>query len=221
MIDHIDLDHVALACEHQRDAWPRYRGDLAGIWLGDGGDLDGFISSQTAFANGMRLELLEPHRVETNDFLRRFLDRNGPGPHHLTYKVTDIVSALAETEAAGYQPVNVHLEREDWKEAFLHPKDAPGIVVQLAQAAYRAREPQPSSTDDPVPRVVAPATLVRVVHAVASLHEGLRLFAGLLAGEEVGRGADEAATWGDLAGTGPGRLRIRPPSDDSGPGAAC
>ena len=217
MIEDITLDHVALGTEHQRDAWPRYRGDLAGIWLGDGGDLKGFLSSQARYANGMKVEFLEPYRVEDNDFLRRFLDRNGPGPHHLTYKVKNIVAALAETEAAGYRPVGVSLENDDWKEAFLHPKDAPGIVVQLAQAAHTGRDVAEPAADDTPPRVPEPATLVRVVHAVASMHDGLRLFAGLLGGEETGRGEDEAATWVDLAWPGPGRIRVLAPRDEHSP----
>ena len=97
MIPEIDLDHVAVAAERQSDAWPRYAGDLAGEWMA-GGFTIGFASAQLRFANGMRIEVLRPHEVERNDFLRRFLDRNGPGPHHLTFKVTDIVSALALVE---------------------------------------------------------------------------------------------------------------------------
>ncbi len=37
---------------------------------------------------------------------------------------------------AGFSPVGVDLTNPDWKEAFLHPRQATGIVVQLAQAAY-------------------------------------------------------------------------------------
>src|SRR3954454_6903271 len=131
MIDRIDLDHVAVATEDQHDAWPRYAGDLAGRW-GAGGATPGFWSGQVSYANGMKVEVLEPHMVEQNDFLRRFLDRNGPGPHHVTYKVKDIVAALELVEAAGYRPVSVDISNPNWKEAFIHPKDAPGIVVQLA-----------------------------------------------------------------------------------------
>src|SRR3954454_20578878 len=202
MIEDITLDHVALATEHQRDAWPRYRGDLAGIWLGDGGDLKGFLSSQARYANGMKVEFLEPYRVEENDFLRRFLDRNGPGPHHLTFKVTDIVAALAEVESAGYRPVSVNIDDPGWREAFLHPKDAPGVVVQLAQSDESGDWGVP--LPDGYPAVhVAPATLERVTHAVASLDDGVRLFRDVLAGEELGRGGDEAGRWVDLGWHGP------------------
>src|SRR5262245_22983658 len=88
-----DLDHVAIATERASDAWPRYVGQLGGEWLG-GMPESGFAWGQIRYANGMRLEVLEPYEPERNDFLRRFLDRNGPGPHHLTFKVPDLVDAL-------------------------------------------------------------------------------------------------------------------------------
>src|SRR3712207_155681 len=186
VIADIDLDHVAVAAERQDDAWPRYAGELAGEWIGGGGT-PGFWSAQCRYANGMKVEVLEPYLVEQNDFLRRFLDRNGPGPHHLTYKVKDIVAALGEAESAGYRPVSVNLDDPNWREAFLPRKAAPGSVVQLAQSGGDGDWTTPRPDDVPVP-TVAPAQLDRVVHAVARLDEGLRLFADLLNGQELGRG---------------------------------
>ena len=211
-----DLDHVAVACERQADAWPRYAGDLGGRWIG-GGPTVGFSSAQVEYANGMRLEVLEPFAPERNDFLRRFLDRRGPGPHHLTYKVADIETALDEVEAAGYRPVGVDLSDPMWKESFLHPKDAPGIVVQIAQAAEGewSSEPPPGH---PQPRTDRPATLSRVVHAVADLDDGLRLFAGLLRGETLEKGEDQNEDpWVELGWPGPGRLRLVAPANAASP----
>jgi methylmalonyl-CoA/ethylmalonyl-CoA epimerase len=207
-IPNIDLDHVAVAVEQQDVAWPRYGGDLPSSWVGGGGT-PGFWSAQVQFANGMKVEVLEPYLVEQNDFLRRFLDRNGPGPHHLTFKVKDIVGAIALAEAAGYQPVGVNLANDFWKEAFLHPKDAPGVVVQLAQQAEGGdwgKDPTPEWFPDR--RVDEQATLVHVAHAVADLDEGLRLFAGLLGGTVTGHGEAEGIGWTDLAWPGPGRVRL-------------
>lgn len=205
-----DLDHVAVAAERAADAWPRYAGGLGGRWAG-GGVSPGFWFGQVRYANGMKVEVLEPFEVERNDFLRRFLDRNGPGVHHLTYKVPDIEAALAAAEAGGYRPVAVDLSDPDWKQAFLHPKDAPGVVVQLAQGGSSDDEEwgdePPPGFPAPAERLPEPAALVRVVHAVADLDEGLALFAGLLGGDEVGRG-DDGAPWVDLAWPGPGRLRL-------------
>ena len=207
-IPDIDLDHVAVAVERQDVAWPRYGGDLPSSWVGGGGT-PGFWSAQVQFANGMKVEVLEPYLVEQNDFLRRFLDRNGPGPHHLTFKVKDIVGAIALAEDAGYRPVGVNLANDFWKEAFLHPKDAPGVVVQLAQQADGGdwgKDPTPDWFPDR--RVDEPATLVHVAHALADLDEGLRLFAGLLAGTVTAEGKAGGVAWTDLAWPGPGRVRL-------------
>ena len=214
MIPDITLDHVAVAAELQSDLWPRYAGDLSGTWVG-GGQTIGFASAQVRFANGMKVEALEPHLPECNDFLRRFLDHNGPGTHHLTYKVTDIVAALELTEQAGYRPVGVDLSEPHWKEAFLHPKDAPGVVVQLAQSQGDWDE-EPRRGSLPLPRNADPATLVHVAHCVASMTEGLALFTGLLGGQELARGNDDTyggREWVDLAWPGPGRVRLMAPND--------
>jgi hypothetical protein len=207
-IPDIDLDHVAVAVEQQDLAWPRYGGDLPSSWVGGGGT-PGFWSAQVQFANGMKVEVLEPYLVEQNDFLRRFLDRNGPGPHHLTFKVKDIVGAIATAEDAGYRPVGVNLANDFWKEAFLHPKDAPGVVVQLAQQAEGGdwgKDPTPDWF--PERRVDEPAALVHVAHAVADLDVGLRLFAGLLSGATANEGEADGIRWIDLAWPGPGRVRL-------------
>jgi catechol 2,3-dioxygenase-like lactoylglutathione lyase family enzyme len=211
-IPDVDLDHVAVAVERQAQAWPRYAGDLPSSWIGGGGT-PGFWSAQVRYANGMKVEVLEPHLVEQNDFLRRFLDRNGPGPHHLTFKVQDLAAAIASAEGAGYRPVGVNLDNAWWKEAFLHPKDAPGVVVQLAQSAEGGDWGEDAAPDwFPPPRVDAPATLVHVAHAVADLDEGLRLFEGLLGGARTADTADmpeaDGLRWVDLAWPGPGRVRL-------------
>src|SRR5687767_2076773 len=76
MIPGIDLDHVAIATEDRDTVWPRYAGELGGTWV-SGGESAGFAAAQVRYANGMKVEVLEPWGVEQNDFLRRFLDRNG------------------------------------------------------------------------------------------------------------------------------------------------
>jgi catechol 2,3-dioxygenase-like lactoylglutathione lyase family enzyme len=206
-----DLDHVAVAAERWDDLRPRYVDELGGTWLGGGPD-PGFAWAQVMYANGMRREMLEPHEPERNDFLRRFLDHRGPGPHHLTFKVPDLVAALELAEAAGYRPVNVNLDHADWKEAFLHPKDGPGVVIQLAQSKdeWEHRNPPPPSAADA-------AALERVTHAVARLDDGIRLFEGLLGGRLVDAGDDDDARWVEFGWPGPGRVRVAAPARPSSP----
>ena len=214
VISDIDLDHVAVATERQADAWPRLAGDLSGAWV-SGGESVGFHAAQVRFANGMKVEVLEPHLVEQNDFLRRFLDATGPGPHHLTFKVADIGAAIEVAEAAGISPVGVDLRDEQWKEAFLHPKQASGVVVQLAQSAGDWESEAPP--DLPAPSSSTPATLDHVAHVVASLDDGAALFHGLLGGEELAEGEVDGGCTLDLGWRSGGRVRlIAPKADDDG-----
>lgn len=156
------LDHLALA---SADAWDnviRYCYHLGARWLGGpddeivfeepGGeavDTSGnppFFFSQVELAGGTKLEFLQPIPGPGSEFLRRFINRNGPGPHHVTFKVPDIRAAIADVNASGYDVVNESFDNPDWQEAFLHPKQSHGIVVQLAQPGGETLVDDPSAT---------------------------------------------------------------------------
>jgi hypothetical protein len=203
-----NFDHVAVAGESGHDLEDRYGGQLGGQPLA-GGRSPGFIWAQLEYVNGAVVEMLEPDRVEENDFLRRFLDRNGPGPHHVTFTVPRFEVALEEARAAGYAPVGIDESQRDWKEAFLHPRDAPGVVVQLAESHEHPEHPVHSPS-------TRPAEFVYVAHAVRSLEEGLRLFERLLGGVRAGGGTGPGYRWVELGWAGPGRIRLLEPT---GPGA--
>jgi hypothetical protein len=106
----------------------------------------------------------------------------------------------------------VDLSNDDWKEAFLHPRQATGIVVQMAQAAYAWESEAPEGF--PTDRTDPPASLVRVTHGVADLGVGLALFEGLLGGRSTGRGVAQDQTWeyADLQWPGPLALRLIAPT---------
>ncbi len=205
MPDATEFDHVALAFSDRSPFWSTLVGDLAGRWVGGGERLGGFAFGQLRFANGMKVEGLEPFAPEANDFLVRFLAANGPGPHHLTFTVPDLEAAIDRALLAGYQPLGIDLEGSHWKEAFLHPKEACGILVQLAWS-----DGEPDGAPPPwLPAARGGETaLVHVAHAVADLDQALRLFKGLLGGRTTNAGGGGGLGWVDLAWPGPGRLRL-------------
>jgi catechol 2,3-dioxygenase-like lactoylglutathione lyase family enzyme len=203
--DACDLDHVAIGLADRTPFWARFAGDLAGTWVACD-DSPGFSAAQVRFANGMKVEALEPHEPERNDFLVRFLARSGNGPHHLTFKVPDIHQMLGRLHAADIEPVGVDLREPTWKEAFLHPKQSHGVVVQVAQSSGEWSSPPPDFL--PPPALPAPATLLHVAHAVADLEGALSLFKGVLGGTTIDAGAGGGLGWVDLAWPGPGRVRL-------------
>jgi catechol 2,3-dioxygenase-like lactoylglutathione lyase family enzyme len=213
------LDHVAVAVERWSDAWSTYVGRLGGRWS-SGGLNTGFAPAQLRFANGAKVEVLQPHGSGTGSFLRRFLDRNGPGPHHLTFKVPDLAASLELARSKGLEPVGVNLSTPWWMEAFLHPRQATGIVVQLAQAAGEWTSPSPEGFPEPPAGIHA--SLLRAVHAVADMDEALAIFRDFLGGTVTGRSGADDGSWvtTDLAWGGPLALRLLAPGNGFEQGTA-
>ena len=124
------FDHIAIAVPAMSQAAPFLAGELGGI--PDAGSPSGVFSWGTyAYEGGGSIEVLEP--LGGSGFLHRFLAERGPGIHHVTFKVPSLDDVCTRAEAAGYDVVGRGDSDPEWREAFLHPKQALGIVVQLAQ----------------------------------------------------------------------------------------
>ncbi len=210
--DRIQMDHVALASPHAWDQVIRYAYQLGGRWLGGPttDDNSAFYFCQVEMEGGTKLELLEPLAGSGSDFLRRFLDRNGPGPHHFTFKVPDFDAAIEAVAEAGYDVVGVDRSDPEWSEGFLHPKQSHGIVIQLAHhggadSGWAIDSELPPPLRPCVPRIVA------VDHLVADLDSAVALFTGPLAMELESRCS---GVEGDVAlvTSGPWRLRLIAPA---------
>src|SRR5215469_4171666 len=128
------LDHLAIGARDLSGGWELFGGLLGGAWA-YGGNSAGFWWGQLEFAAGPKIELLTPAGGAGAGFLDRFLAARGAGPHHFNFLVTDIEGTLARIKAFGMEPIGVNLADPAWREAFLHPRDAHGIVVQVAQQA--------------------------------------------------------------------------------------
>jgi methylmalonyl-CoA/ethylmalonyl-CoA epimerase len=152
----VTLDHIAIATSRIADAMPALVGALGGR-PAFGAVTPDYRFGQWQYEGGGRLEVLEP--VPPDGFLARFLARGGPGIHHVTFKVPSLAEACRRAEARGYAIVGYSDLKDDWKEAFLHPKQALGIVVQLAESKPDASggpphawQP-PATVPDPPPAV--------------------------------------------------------------------
>jgi catechol 2,3-dioxygenase-like lactoylglutathione lyase family enzyme len=202
------FDHVAIAVERITDPWPLLVDTLGGRYV-DRGINAGFGWTQLRFANGFVVEGLHPERTDETDFLRRFLDRSGPGPHHLTFKVPDLDAALAGCRAAGMTPIGEDRSDPAWSEAFLHPNEAHGVLVQLAEVGDAALPPPEPEGFPEFPYDQPVASLGRVVHAVTDLEAAVSLFRDVLGGRITSTGAAvDGNHWVELGWSGAGRLRL-------------
>src|SRR5437868_4744721 len=69
-------------------------------------------------------------------FVAKWLDRRGEGVHHMNLRVDRIEEQIERLESAGVPLILVSLEDPNWKEAFIHPSNARGVLVQLAESPY-------------------------------------------------------------------------------------
>ena len=78
------------------------------------------------------IELVQPTTSDSG--LANFLEKRGEGMHHICIEVEDIDAALAELKSKGVRLINdVPEELPGRKMAFVHPKAANGVLVELYQ----------------------------------------------------------------------------------------
>jgi methylmalonyl-CoA/ethylmalonyl-CoA epimerase len=132
------LDHVAIAVHDAAETAKLFRDVLGAefLFFGDN-DAQGFRFVQYGFPFGGRVELVTPI---AEGFVSRFLDKRGEGVHHMTFKVTDLAAQVHRMRAAGVELIQVNLEDPQWKEAFIHPKNAHGVLIQVAESSFRRRD---------------------------------------------------------------------------------
>jgi methylmalonyl-CoA/ethylmalonyl-CoA epimerase len=78
-------------------------------------------------------ELLEP--VDDEGTVADYLDRHGPGLHHVALRTDDVEAALATAEAAGVALVDDEPRpgARGHDVAFLHPDATGGVLVELVE----------------------------------------------------------------------------------------
>ena len=89
--------------------------------------------SQVAFlpTGDSEIELVKPTTDDSG--LARYLDKRGPGMHHLCLEVDDLEGMLAQLKTKGIQLINeIPIRGAGGKKyAFVHPKSAGGVLVEL------------------------------------------------------------------------------------------
>ena len=79
------------------------------------------------------VELIAPLHEDSE--VSRFLEKKGPGVHHICFGVADIEASLSRYRAAGLRVVQdePQLGAEGFPVSFLHPKSTMGVLVELLE----------------------------------------------------------------------------------------
>ena len=129
------LDHVGIAVRDLGAALAFYR-DALGLEV-EGAEDVGSQRVRAHFipAGSASLELLEATGSEST--IARYVEKRGPGLHHITLRVDDIGAALAQLKSRGVKLIDevARPGAEGAMVAFIHPSSAHGVLVELKQSA--------------------------------------------------------------------------------------
>jgi len=139
------LDHIGIAVSNLDEALAFYR-DALGLDV----EVPEEVPSQRVRAHfipldavaardrgigapGVSLELLEA--TDPNSAIAKYVEKRGPGLHHITLRVDDIAAALARLKAHGVRLIDEAPRpgAHGSLVAFIHPSSAHGVLVELTQ----------------------------------------------------------------------------------------
>jgi catechol 2,3-dioxygenase-like lactoylglutathione lyase family enzyme len=181
----IAFDHIAFALPRIADAVPFLVGVLGGVPHSGMRGGPEFRFGTWRYEGGGKLEVIEP--VGANGFVHRFLASRGPGVHHVTFKVPSLDEACERARIRGYEIVGYDDSYDDWKTAFLHPKQALGIVVQFAQTSG-GTEPRRWKPPATVANPPAPVTVLGLRMRVSDADRARMQWEGILQGTPTAHG---------------------------------
>ncbi len=95
---------------------------------------DGTFSVASFYVNGYKVELIQAH-PDRASFVERFIARRGEGLHHLSIDVDVLEPYIAQLDADGVRVVDKRELRNGAKTAFISPRSAFGVLIQLWQSA--------------------------------------------------------------------------------------
>ncbi|MGH3664252.1 MAG: VOC family protein [Micromonosporaceae bacterium] len=131
----VALDHVCQAFG-DRDELAQWYADLAGfsqVWrtpLEEHPDMADLVLNIPGSA--ICWEVIMGRGEES--FIDRFLEKNGPAVHHVTFQVADwdkAMEACAHHETPTFDDESGVTDGAQWKHTFIHPKHTGGVLVQL------------------------------------------------------------------------------------------
>lgn len=129
----INLDHIAIAVADLDEAISEYRRQYGVEPLYREVVEEQGVEEAMIPVGGSFVQLLQPLSDETP--VGRFVNKNGPGLHHVAYAVPSIEDALAHLKGEGVRLIDdvPRTGGRGAKIAFVHPKELAGTLIELVE----------------------------------------------------------------------------------------
>lgn len=127
------LDHVGVAVHSLDDSLPLFESITGGKGYGREAVESQGVEVVFVGEGAGRVELLAPLRADSP--VARFLERRGPGLHHLCYRVAELQAELDRLQAAGTELIDraPRPGAGGHRVAFLHPRSTGGVLTELVE----------------------------------------------------------------------------------------
>ncbi len=127
------INHIGIAVNSLDEAIPFYQTNLGMAIKGVEEVGEQMVKVAFLQVGESKIELLEPTSAESP--IARFLEKNGPGIHHIAYEVEDIEVAINRLEQDGMRMIDrtPRSGAHGARIAFVHPKSSGGVLTELCQ----------------------------------------------------------------------------------------
>lgn len=127
------IRHLGIAVDSIKERLPVWESFGLKLHHTEKVDSEGVMTAHLK-VGGYEIELLEPMGEDTP--VGKFIDKKGPGIHHLALEVDDIKESLAKAKENGLEPIGEAPRpgADDTLVAFFHPKDTGGVLLEIVQA---------------------------------------------------------------------------------------
>jgi methylmalonyl-CoA/ethylmalonyl-CoA epimerase len=129
------IDHVGVAVSDLDDAIALYEGKLGMSLAHRETVAEQGVEAVLLDVGDCHVELLRPLAPETA--VGKFLERKGPGLHHVAYRVDDIDAALARLKAEGIELIDAAPRTgiRNSRVAFVHPRATGSVLTEIVEPA--------------------------------------------------------------------------------------
>ncbi len=127
------IDHIGIATRHLKEATALWQ-DALGLEVDSTEDVgDQGVRIAMLAIGETHIELLEPLTPESP--VGKFLDKRGPGIHHIAIRVDDIRATLGQLKEKGARLIDEtpRIGAGGCLVAFIHPSSTNGVLLELVQ----------------------------------------------------------------------------------------